>query len=49
MTKELIYPFTYEEWLKHPSTKAKLIWIKKECEEMRNKKKYGIQFKFKFL
>jgi len=26
--KPLKYPFTYEQWLKHPSTKPKLKWIK---------------------
>ena len=28
--KSLVYPFTYEEWLSHPSTKPKLKW----CKEM---------------
>lgn len=27
--KPLVYPFTYEEWLAHSSTKPKLKWCKK--------------------
>ena len=35
--KPLIYPFTYEQWLAHPSTKPKLKWIKEVCKEINNK------------
>jgi len=48
MIKRLVYPFTFEQWLSHPSTKPKLTWIKKECVEMRNNKKCGVQLKFEF-
>ncbi len=33
--KPLKYPFTFEEWLNHTSTKPKLKWIKKVCQEMK--------------
>ena len=45
--KPLSHPFTYEEWLKHPSTKPKLKWIKKECDERRFERKYGKQLGMK--
>lgn len=32
--KPLVYPFTYEEWLAHPSTKPKLKWCKKMGKEL---------------
>jgi len=41
--KPLVYPFTYEEWLKHPSTKPKLKWCKEVAKKMENDKKYGTQ------
>lgn len=44
--KSLKYPFTYEEWLSHPSTQPALKMIKELCEEMRNEKKYGKQLCF---
>lgn len=37
--KPLKYPFTYEQWLKHPSTKPKLKW----CKEVAKEIKYGKQ------
>lgn len=43
MAKKLIYPFTYDEWLDHPSTKPKLKWIKKVCDKIRLEKKHGKQ------
>jgi len=45
MPKPLIYPFTYEEWLKHPSTKPKLKWCKKVGAEIDNERKHGKQLK----
>jgi hypothetical protein len=33
--KPLIYPFTYKEWLKHPSTKPTLKMIKEDCKRWR--------------
>ena len=42
---KLKYPFTYEQWLAHPSTKTKLKMIKKDCERWRNEKKHGVQTK----
>lgn len=33
--KPLKYPFTFEEWVNHPSNKKKLIQIKKTAEEMK--------------
>jgi hypothetical protein len=33
--KPLIYPFTYKEWLKHPSTKPKLKMIKEDWKRWR--------------
>jgi hypothetical protein len=41
--KKLKYPFTYDEWLKHPSTKPKLKWIKELWIEIRNDAKHGEQ------
>lgn len=44
-TKPLVYPFTFEEWKAHPSTKPKLKWcaeIGKKIDEMI---KYGKQIK----
>ena len=43
--KSLKYPFTYEEWLKHPTTKPKLKWINETCDRWRLEKKYGEQSK----
>jgi len=43
--KPLVYPFTYEEWLAHPSTKPKLKWIKRVCDKMRLEAKNGKQLK----
>lgn len=42
-SKPLIYPFTYKEWLKHPSTKPKIAWCKKVGAEINKIKKYGLQ------
>ena len=44
----LVYPFTYEEWLAHPSTIPKLKWIKKVCDKMRNDAKKGKQLTINF-
>jgi len=41
--KPLVYPFTFKQWLLHPSTKPKLKQIKKDCDKWRNEEKYGIQ------
>jgi hypothetical protein len=38
-TKPLIYPFTFNEWLSHPSTKPKLKW----CKQIASEIKYGTQ------
>jgi hypothetical protein len=46
--KPLTYPFTFEEWVSHPSTKPKLKWIKKVCDEIRLEEKHGKQLKIKF-
>ena len=42
-TKPLIYPFTYEEWLSHPSSKPKIAWCKKVGSKIDKLKKYGFQ------
>jgi hypothetical protein len=39
----LKYPFSYDEWLAHPSTKPKLKAIKEDCERWRIEKKNGEQ------
>ena len=44
-TKKSVYPFTYEEWLNHPSTKPKLEWIKSVCDRIRSEEKNGKQLK----
>lgn len=41
--KKLIYPFTFDEWLNHPSTKPKLKWCKEIAQKIELQKKYGIQ------
>lgn len=41
--KKLTYPFTYEEWLKHPSTKPKLKWYKEQGKKIDALRKYGTQ------
>lgn len=41
--KPLVYPFSYDEWLAHPSSKPKLKWIKKVCDEIKLEKNHGIQ------
>jgi hypothetical protein len=46
--KPLIYPFTFEEWVNHPSTKPKLKWIKSVCDRIRLESKIGKQLKIKF-
>ena len=43
--KPLVYPFTYEEWLAHPSTKPKLKWCKKIGNEITLLARYGTQQK----
>lgn len=43
MELSLKYPFTYEEWLAHPSTKPKLKAIKEDCDRWRIEKKNGEQ------
>jgi hypothetical protein len=45
----IVYPFTFEEWLNHPSTKWKLKRINKDCDEMRLNKKYGVQLSMKLI
>jgi len=45
--KPLKYPFTYEEWLSHPSTKPKLKWIKDTCNRWRKEEKFGKQLELK--
>ena len=42
-TKQLVYPFTYEEWLSHPSTKPKLKWCKEMGAKIDLQRKYGTQ------
>lgn len=41
--KPLIYPFTFEEWKAHPSTKPKLKFCKEVAKKMDDAKKYGQQ------
>lgn len=41
--KPLVYPFHFEEWLAHPSTKPKLKWIKSVCDKIRLEEKNGKQ------
>ena len=41
--KPLIYPFTYEQWLAHPSTKPKIKWCKEVAKKIGDAKKYGQQ------
>ena len=41
--KPLVYPFTFDEWLKHPSTKPKLKWCREKAKEIDLQKKYGTQ------
>ena len=42
--KDLIYPFTFTQWLKHKTTKPKLAWIKQICKEI----KIGTQIEIDF-
>jgi hypothetical protein len=39
----LTYPFTFEQWLQHKSTKPKLKWIKELAKEI-NKKQLELNF-----
>ncbi len=39
-TKPLIYPFTYGEWLSHPSSKPKIAWCKKVGSKIDKLKNY---------
>lgn len=41
--KQLVYPFTFEEWINHASTIPKLKWCKKVGAEIDAKRKYGNQ------
>jgi hypothetical protein len=41
----LIYQFTFEEWVNHPSTKPKLKWCKKVGAEIRKMRLQPKQFK----
>lgn len=41
--KPLVYPFTFEQWLKHPSTKHKLKWCKEVGSKIDEERKYGTQ------
>ena len=43
MAKKLTYPFSFEEWVNHPSTKQKLKWCKEIGKQIDNQKKYGTQ------
>jgi hypothetical protein len=45
--KPLKYPYTYKQWLLHPSTKPKLKWIKETCQRWRDEEKFGKQLKIK--
>jgi len=42
--KTIIYPFTYEQWLAHPSTKPKIKLCKELAKKIDDAKKYGQQF-----
>ena len=44
----LQYPFTYQEWLAHPSTKPKLKWIRETCVSWREEGKVGKQLEIQF-
>lgn len=44
----LQYPFTYQEWLDHPSTKPKLKWIRETCVRWREEVRVGKQLKIQF-
>lgn len=46
--KPLKYPFTYEQWLKHPSTKPKIKWCKEIGDKIKNEKKFGKQLDINF-
>lgn len=39
--KKLVYPFTFEEWKKHPSSREKIKW----CKSVAKKIKVGKQLK----
>jgi len=41
--KPLIYPFTFEQWKKHPSNKKKLKQIKKDCDENKHGKQTELE------
>lgn len=43
--KKLVYPFTFDEWLNHPSTKPKLKWCKKMGAKIDSMRKGGKQLK----
>jgi hypothetical protein len=45
--KPLVYPYTYEEWLAHQSTKPKLKWCKETGATIDAQKKYGTQLTIK--
>jgi len=45
--KPLVYPFTFEEWVNHPSTKPKLKRCKKVGAEIDKQRKHGKQLEFK--
>lgn len=44
-SKTLVYPFTFEEWLNHPSTKPKLKWCKEIAQQIYSIRKNGKQLK----
>ena len=41
--KPLVYPFTFEEWKNHSSTKTKLKWCKETGAKIDTQIKYGTQ------
>ena len=47
MLKPLIYPFTYQQWLTHPSSRKKIKWCKKVGAELNKQRKYGTQLNLK--
>ena len=47
--KKLKYPFTFEDWKKHPTTKNKLKWCEKIAKEINNSRKYGEQLIIEIL
>lgn len=47
--EEIVYPFTYEDWLKHPRTKQALKIIKEDFKRLESEKQLKLElFENKF-